>query len=209
MGTVELLPIRSISDTRNSSRRSRSLRSSPTLSASIPSELPEVRVCRVSSRDSELKDCKDAPIEVFARSDVLELGIHLPSSGRSEDAVSSITTPELNSTRRSTESELVLKLMPLRRTSPHSVDSLITVESTKISFLSREVSSEPERDQLSLESQSSPLPSLGRLSRSTSNSLIPLPSTVMDVSRLLRRRIEFLGHSQASKEPNETLQHSD
>merc|ERR1719330_2187690 len=125
----------------------------------------EVRVCRVSSRDSELKDCKDAPIEVFARSDVSELGIHLPSSGRSEDAVSSVTTPELNSTRRSTESELVLKvvppttlcarLMPLRRTSPHSVDSLITVKSTKISFLSREVSSEPERDQLSLESQSS------------------------------------------------------
>merc|ERR1712032_1232514 len=108
----------------------------------------------VLSRDSELLVFKDALTEVSARSLVLEPGIHLQSNGLSPDVVSSVTTPELNSTRRSTE--LVLepsvvqptmpcaKLMPSRRILLHSVDSLIMVKSTRTSFSSRVASLEPE-----------------------------------------------------------------
>jgi len=103
-----MLPLRLTGDTESSSRRSKSLKSSKIQNALTPSELPEVRELRVLSRDSESLVFKDAPIEVSARSLVLEPGIHLRSSGLSPDVVSSVTTPEQSSTRRST----VLALEP-------------------------------------------------------------------------------------------------
>merc|ERR1712166_1493970 len=112
-----------------SSRRSTLLTSSLTTSALTPSVLPEVKVCRVLSRDTDARDSRENLTEVLERSDVSEPGIPLPSSGPLEDVVVWVTTPEPKSTRRSTEllpvrfveppTTLLAKLMPSRRTSPH------------------------------------------------------------------------------------------
>merc|ERR1712166_1362534 len=120
-----------------SSRRSTLLTSSPTTSALTPSVLPEVRVCRVLSRDTDARDSRENLTEVSERSDVSEPGIPLPSSGPLEDVVVWGTTPEPRSTRNSTElllvssvdlpTTLLAKLMPSRRTSPPWVASLTTL----------------------------------------------------------------------------------
>ena len=196
------MPQRSTSDTQSSSRRSRFLKSSSNQSALTPSELPEVRELRVLSRDSEFLVFKDALIEVSARSPVSELGIHLQSNGLLLVLVNSVTTPELSSTRRSTALVLepslrmppttpCVRLMPLRRTLPHSVDSLIMVKSTRTSFSSRVASLDPERDLLSSENRSSRQPNRGRLRRSTSSSSTLHPKWDMVASRLQRRRIRY------------------
>merc|ERR1711957_836028 len=122
--------------------------------------------------DTDARDSRENLTEVSARLDVSEPGIPLPSSGRSEDAVVWVTTPEPRSTRRSTEllpessavppTTLPAKLMPSRRTSPPWVDSLTTERSTKTSSSSREELWDPARDPSSSESPSTPPPRPGK-----------------------------------------------
>merc|ERR1711957_844729 len=173
--------------------------SSPTTSALMSSVLPAVRECRVLLRDTDARDSRENLTEVSARLDVSEPGIPLPSSGRSEDAVVWVTTPEPRSTRRSTEllpessavppTTLPAKLMPSRRTSPPWVDSLTTERSTKTSSSSREELWDPARDPSSSESPSTPPPRPGKPSNSILNSLTPPPSTDTEDSRPSRRRL--------------------
>ena len=112
-----------------------------TTNALIPSVLPRVRVLKVSSRDSASTDFPVRLTEVSERSLVSELGTQLLSNGQLPVVVNSVITVVLKSTKRFTESALVLAevflttllLMPmlLKRTSPLSVVSLITVLSIK------------------------------------------------------------------------------
>merc|ERR1712160_171993 len=120
-------------------------------------------------RDTDARDSRENLTEVSARLDVSEPGIPLPSSGRSEDAVVWVTTPEPRSTRRSTE------LLPER--------------STKTSSSSREELWDPARDPSSSESPSTPPPRPGKPSNSILNSSTPPPSTDTEDSRPSRRRL--------------------
>merc|ERR1712086_954733 len=106
------------------------------------------------------------------------------------------------------------KLMLTPRTSPHSVDSHITVSLTRISFSLKVVSVDQERDKSLLERLFSHklLPSL--LSNSKLNSSIPLPRLVTVNSRLSKRRISSSDHSlprlpknekDVSKQPHESI----
>merc|ERR1712160_22670 len=150
-------------------------------------------------RDTDARDSRENLTEVSARLDVSEPGIPLPSSGRSEDAVVWVTTPEPRSTRRSTEllpessavppTTLPAKLMPSRRTPPPWVDSLTTERSTKTSSSSREELWDPARDPSSSESPSTPPPRPGKPSNSILNSSTPPPSTDTEDSRPSRRRL--------------------
>lgn len=113
---------------------------------SMLSELPKVKVCPVLSKDSVLDTCKKKPIEVSEKSDVSELGtlpelcIPLP------ELVNWVTTTELKSTKKFTESEketkpttpLLNKIWPIKP-SLLWVVSLITVLLKTISLWSKDV----------------------------------------------------------------------
>merc|ERR1712205_173250 len=183
--TVDLSPTRLSGPESTSNRKSTLLMSSRATSALTLSELPEVRECRVSSRDTDARDSRENLTEVSERSDVSEPGIPLLSSGQLEDVEEWVTTPEPKSTRSFTESLLVssvvqlttppAKLTPSRRTSPPWVASLTTEKSTKISSSSRVELWDLARDLSSSENLSTPLPRPGRTRSSKLNSSIPPP----------------------------------
>merc|ERR1711908_6334 len=163
----------------------------------------------VLSRDSVLTDFQERLTEVSERLLVLVHGIHLPLSGLLPELVTSVTTTELRSTRRSTELVLVLMavltttLRPrwtqMSRTLPHWVVSLTTVSLTRTSLSSRVVLWAQERDKLLSESLScSQLPH-GIPIRSISSSSIPPPRSVTVSTRPLPRRTNSSVHLPPSK----------
>merc|ERR1712167_368998 len=99
--TVEMSPPRLTGLPPNSKTKSLSVKFSRTTKWSIPSPSPEVRELKVSSRDSESPDFQERPEEVSERLLVSVPGIHQQSSGLLLELVTSDTTTELNSTKRS------------------------------------------------------------------------------------------------------------
>merc|ERR1712166_1182940 len=193
---VETLLLRLHGLNLNSRVKSPSERFSKTTRWLILSPLPEVRVLKVLSRDSVSLDFQERLEEVSERSLVLVPGIHLQSSGLLLELVISVTSIELTSTKRSTELVKVLsevstttplpKLMLTPRTSPHSVDSHITVSLTKISSSLKVESVDQERDKSPLERLFSHklLPSLPSNSKLNSSISLPrLPKNEKDVSK--------------------------
>merc|ERR1711865_443686 len=175
-----------------------SVPSSPKTRWSILFPSPEVKVPPVLSRDSVSTDSQESPIEVSERSLVSVPGIHLLSSGQSLELVTLVTITELRSTRRSTESlresSEVSRTTPppskthTRRTSPQSVDSHITVSSTRITCSSRVPSWVQERDKSPSERVCIHQPTPSPPSQSRSNSSILLPRSVTVNSRPSTRR---------------------
>merc|ERR1712166_915120 len=193
----------------NSRVKSPSERFSKTMRWLILSPLPEVRELKVSSRDSVSLDFQERLEEVSERSLVLVPGIHLQSSGLSPELVISVTSIELTLTKRSTElvkvpsevstTTLPPKLMPTPRISPQSVDSHITVSSTKISSSSRVESADQERDKSPSERLFSHKPVLSPTSNLRLNLSIPLPRSVTVNSRPQRRKTNSSDHLLPSK----------
>merc|ERR1712127_219357 len=213
MGTEETLPPRLTGLSPNSKEKSPSVRSSKTMRWLILSPLPEVKEPKVSSRDSASLDFQERLEEVSERSLVSVPGIHLQSSGLSPELVISVTIIEPTSTKRSTElvkvlSEVSTTMLPPKltltpRTSPQSVDSHITVSSTKISSSSRVESADQERDKSPSERLCSHKPAPSLTSNSKLNLSIPLPRSVTVNSRLPKRKTSSSDHLPPSKR-NET-----
>merc|ERR1712166_555504 len=207
--TVVTSPLRSTGLSPNSKEKSPSVKFSKTMRWLILSPSPEVKVPKVSSRDSVSLDFQERLEEVSERSLVLVPGIHLQSSGLSPELVISVTSIELTLTPRSTESVKVLsevstttllpKLMLTPRTSPQSVDSHITVLLTRISFSSRVESADQERDKSPSERLFSHKLAPSLISSSRLNLSIPLPRSVTVNSRPQRRKISSSDHLPPSK----------
>merc|ERR1712046_269521 len=195
---VSLLPRRLIGLSPSSSLRLPSLKFSKRTRwlTLLPSLV--VTELRVSSEELVYPDFLENLTEVFVKSDVLVLGIHLLLSGPLLVLVTSVITTEPNLTRRSITSvkvqletlttTLPLRLIPMPRTLPQLVDSPTTVLSMKTSSSSEVVLWALERDKSPLESLSSSLTSLSTTLSLRSNSLILLPRLVTVNSKLLPRR---------------------
>merc|ERR1712166_587125 len=207
--TVVTSPLRSTGLSPNSKEKSPSVKFSKTMRWLILSPSPEVKVPKVSSRDSVSPDFQERLEEVSERSLVLVPGIHLQSSGLSPELVISVTSIELTLTPRSTESvkvplevsttTLLPKLMLTPRTSPQSVDSHITVLLTRISSLLRVESADQERDKSPSERLFSHKLAPSLTSSSRLNLSIPLPRSVTVNSRPQRRKTSSSDHLPPSK----------
>merc|ERR1711934_642484 len=175
--TVATPPPKSTSAKVSLNSRSQSPASSPPTTTPTASESPKVTVEKVSPADGVPRNSHEKPIEVSERSPVSEPGTHPEFPTPSLEEVRKVTTTELKSTRKSTDSA--------RDTKPK----------TERSTSSKVPAWESESDQSSSENHFSSTTNEKIWNRLTSNPSIPPPNSDTVDFRPSKKRGSSWDHS--------------